>query len=71
MYFSRAITNTQRWYAPGVLNPALLSVEEAVDVDQDATEAPGRERGGIDIASLKPGASANRGHDATGLESIA
>ena len=32
MYFARAITNAQRWYAPGVLTLNILSSEEAMDV---------------------------------------
>lgn len=36
MYFARAITNAQRWYAPGVLTLNILSTEEAMDVvDED------------------------------------
>lgn len=31
MYFARAITNAQRFYAPAVLSANLLSVEEALD----------------------------------------
>lgn len=38
MYFARAITNAQRFYAPAVLNVNLLSVEEAQDLDN--TERP-------------------------------
>lgn len=33
MYFARAITNAQRWYAPGVLSGEILSYEEAVDLE--------------------------------------
>lgn len=33
MFFSRAITNAQRWYAPGVLGADLLSSEEAIDLE--------------------------------------
>jgi len=38
MYFARAITNAQRWYAPGVLGIDVLSTEEAIDVTY--TEVP-------------------------------
>lgn len=33
MYFARAITNAQRWYAPGVLSGDVLSWEEAADLE--------------------------------------
>lgn len=32
MLFARAITNAQRWYAPGVLSADMLSTEEAADI---------------------------------------
>lgn len=35
MYFARAITNAQRWYAPGVLSGDVLSYEEAQDLTPD------------------------------------
>lgn len=38
MYFARAITNAQRWYAPGILSMNILSVEEAQDLPA-STEA--------------------------------
>lgn len=41
MYFARAITNAQRWYAPEVLNPRILSEEEAIDLE-DVVEATER-----------------------------
>lgn len=34
MLFCRAITNAQRWYAPGVLSINILSSEEAVDAPE-------------------------------------
>lgn len=33
MYFARAITNAQRWYAPCVLSGEVLSYEEAADLE--------------------------------------
>ena len=33
MFFARAITNAQRWYAPAVLGIDILSTEEAVDLE--------------------------------------
>lgn len=33
MFFARAITNAQRWYAPGVLSGEVLSYEEAADLE--------------------------------------
>lgn len=33
MFFARAITNAQRWYAPGILGVDILSTEEAIDMD--------------------------------------
>lgn len=38
MYFARAITNAQRWYAPGVLGVDVLSTEEAIDLGAVVTE---------------------------------
>lgn len=35
MYFARAVTNAQRFYAPKVLSVSLMSVEEAEDIDLD------------------------------------
>jgi hypothetical protein len=36
MYFARAVTNAQRWHAPGVLSGEIPSTEEAMDfVDPD------------------------------------
>lgn len=35
MFFARAITNAQRWYAPGILSLNILSTEEAIDVPVD------------------------------------
>ena len=32
MFFARAITNAQRWYAPGVLSVSILSSEEVIDL---------------------------------------
>ena len=62
MYFARAITNTQRFYAPGVLNPSLLSTEEAMDVEV----SEGRPFGSVDLDDIKAGSAQNAGHDATG-----
>lgn len=43
MYFARAITNAQRWYAPGALKGvAILSREEAQDIDQIVEETERR-----------------------------
>ena len=36
MYFARAVTNAQRFYAPHVLSAAVPSVEEAMDFDMEA-----------------------------------
>lgn len=33
MFFARAITNAQRWYAPGILGVDILSTEEAIDME--------------------------------------
>jgi len=38
MYFSRCITNTQRWYAPGVLSANLPSIEEVADRSEESSE---------------------------------
>jgi hypothetical protein len=35
MYFARAVTNAQRFYAPHVLSAALPSVEEAMDFENE------------------------------------
>lgn len=64
MYFARAITNTQRFYAPGVLNPSLLSTEEAMDIDV----VDARPVGSVDLGDIKAGAAKNNGHDATGAD---
>lgn len=34
MYFARAITNAQRWYAPGILSINILSSEEAAEIQE-------------------------------------
>jgi hypothetical protein len=39
MYFARAITNAQRWYAPGVLSANLLSREEAEDEPSETVQS--------------------------------
>lgn len=62
MYFARAITNTQRFYAPGVLSVNLPSIEEAMDFSEPA---PKRERATLSIEAVKPSTDENRGHDAT------
>jgi len=66
MYFARAITNTQRFYAPGVLNPSLLSTEEAMDVEV----AESRPVGSVDLGDIKAGAAKNNGHDSTGADAF-
>lgn len=38
MFFARAITNAQRWYAPGILGADILSTEEAQDLDPAGTQ---------------------------------
>jgi hypothetical protein len=40
MYFARAITNAQRWYAPGILSVNILSSEEAADLPNESEPAP-------------------------------
>ena len=53
MYFARAITNFQRWYAPGVLSVNLLSSEEAMDLDSviEETDAVSQHaRGSVEAA---------------------
>lgn len=40
MFFARAITNAQRWYAPGILGADILSTEEAVDLEPQSTQDP-------------------------------
>jgi len=42
MYFARCITNAQRWYAPDVLNPRILSTEEAIDLEEVIAETAAR-----------------------------
>lgn len=49
MYFARAITNAQRFYAPGVLSASIPSVEEAEDLPSDVE---------IDRPSFAPGSIA-------------
>lgn len=39
MYFARAVTNAQRWYAPGVLSGDIPSTEEAMDFDPPINRA--------------------------------
>lgn len=39
MYFARAVTNAQRFYAPHVLSAAVPSVEEAMDFDSEPIES--------------------------------
>ena len=38
MFFARAITNAQRWYAPGILGVDILSTEEAIDLEPEGTQ---------------------------------
>ena len=40
MYFARAITNAQRWYAPAVLKADVLSTEEAYELVDYVEQAP-------------------------------
>ena len=65
MYFARAVTNAQRFYAPGVLSVNIPSIEEAQDFSEPA---PRPERATLSIDALKPSADENRGHDATAPE---
>ena len=51
MFFARAITNMQRWYAPGVLSANILSTEEAIDLP--AIDARSETRALIDAAPSK------------------
>lgn len=51
MYFARAITNAQRWYAPGVLGLDIPSTEEAVDVEYTVT--PVAEATAMQAAALR------------------
>ena len=39
MFFARAITNAQRWYAPGILGVDILSTEEAIDLEPPTQDA--------------------------------
>jgi hypothetical protein len=41
MFFARAITNAQRWYAPGILGADILSTEEAQDLEPNAGQDAG------------------------------
>jgi hypothetical protein len=65
MYFARVISNTQRWYAPGVLNPNLLSFEEAMDADPEEAVRGQREvmRSTISLDQVRPSGETNRGHE--------
>jgi len=38
MFFARAITNAQRWYAPGILGVDILSTEESIDMEPPDTQ---------------------------------
>lgn len=40
MFFARAITNAQRWYAPGILSINILSSEEAADLADESGTTP-------------------------------
>jgi hypothetical protein len=42
MYFARAVTNAQRFYAAGVLSGDIPSTEEAMDFPEDYNESHGR-----------------------------
>ena len=49
MFFARAITNAQRWYAPGILSVNILSTEEAMDLSSIDLET----KSAIDAAPTK------------------
>ncbi len=66
MYFSRAVTNAQRWYAPHVLKADVLSTEEAMDLAPIADAAP--IRAAISLDSFKPSTDTNRGHEGANPE---
>ena len=53
MFFARAITNAQRWYAPGILSVNILSTEEAMDLSGDAGEVTAQTKQIIDQAPTK------------------
>lgn len=59
MYFCRAISNAQRWYAAGVLMGGLPSVEEMYDAPPRV-----RESAEVNLADFVNSTEANRGHDA-------
>jgi hypothetical protein len=42
MFFSRAITNAQRWYAPHVLKADVLTTEEALELPTEANFEAGK-----------------------------
>ncbi len=61
MYFARAITNAQRWYAPGVLGIDVLSIEEARDLPRE--DLRDSIRTSVSLEQVKASADENRGHD--------
>lgn len=61
MYFARAITNAQRFYAPSALNVNILSTEEAYDIDPEEAAKP---TPSISLDAVKTSNDPNRGHDA-------
>lgn len=70
MYFARAVTNLQRFHFPGVLSVNIPSIEEAMDFDQEASQArPQPVRASIALESLKPSTEPNRGHDGVAPQS--
>lgn len=52
MYWARAVTNAQRWYAPNVLSVNMLSTEEAQDLAPAAQESEARAT--ITLDSFQP-----------------
>ncbi len=61
MFFARAITNAQRWYAPGVLGIDILSIEEARDLPRE--DLRDSIRTSVSLEQVKASAEENRGHD--------
>lgn len=60
MFFARAVTNAQRWYAASCLGIDILDTYEAKDLADGEPQ-----RASLSIDSLRPSADENRGHDAT------
>ena len=70
MYFARAITNLQRFYAPKVLNINLPSTEEIADQEPPAVSRRESEHASINLDQITPSAAENRGHDDTASGNI-